>query len=150
MKEFDETGLKLCNAQSSLFYDSAELFKGSSKVFVRCFMNSSQCAIVDRYTIFDRVQIINELNEKYDLNRGRIIYGREIMNWIGYLYRYWSYVYKLPSKHIYRIIATDELAGLYYAYHSLDPKSAIERIYEAKSLPKQKDALTVMKHIYDL
>ena len=150
MREFDETGLKLCTAQASLFHDSAELFKGSSKVFIRCFMNSPQCVLIDRHMLFDRAQIISELSEKYDIDRGRIRYNPKIMHWIGYIYRYWSYVYELPSKRIYKIIAADELAGLYYAYHSLDPKNAIERIYEAKHLTEQKDSLTVMKQIYGL
>ena len=150
MREFDEEGLMLSNAQASLFYDSVSLFEGSSKVFIRSFMNSSGCAFIDRYQVFDRAAIIRELSEKYDLKRGKKKYAPEVMNWIGYLYRYWSYAYELPSKQIYKMISPEELSNLYYPYHSLDPNAAIKRIYEAKNINKNKDALEIMKRIYSL
>ena len=148
MREFDEKGLNLANAQASLFHDSVEMFDGSSKVFIRCYMNSDQCSMIDRFLLFDRAVIISELNEKYELDRGKKKYEPEIMNWMGYLYRYWSYTYELPSRTIYKMILPEELYGLYYPYHSLDPKTAIERIYDAKALPQKEEATVVMERIF--
>ena len=58
----------------------------------------------------------------------------------GIFYRYLSDVYQIDSKNVYKIIKGTELRHLFFAYHSLDPMKAIDRILEAKSLVLDKDS----------
>ena len=67
------------------------------------------------------------------------------MYWIGYIYRYLSYVYQIDSKNAYKIIKGTEFRHLFFAYHSLDPMNAIDRILEAKSLVLDKDSDQLIK-----
>lgn len=42
---------------------------------------------------------------------------------------------KNPSSQVYKIIKPKELRELFFAYHTMDPSQAIERILEAKGYP---------------
>ena len=59
----------------------------------------------------------------------------------------------LLTKEIYQIINVEELSNHYMAYHTLDPKQTIERIYEEKSIELPRDeipfdyVLNVLKRI---
>ncbi|MDD7227742.1 MAG: antitoxin, partial [Firmicutes bacterium] len=70
---------------------------------------------------------------------GKIKFSVNEMYWIGYIYRYLSYVYQIDSKNAYKIIKGTELRHLFFAYHSLAPMNAIDRILEAKSIVLDKD-----------
>ena len=72
------------------------------------------------------------------------------MYWMGYIYRYWAYVFELSSKEIYKIISGNELAQLFEPYHTLDPELAIRRIYEERNIKPEKDLLQILKRIYML
>ena len=60
---------------------------------------------------------------------------------MGYIYRYWAYTYEITTKEIYKIIKAKELRSLYFPYHSLDPKVAIERILESKNIKKDENEI---------
>src|SRR5574344_2224922 len=53
---------------------------------------------------------------------------------MGYLYRYMAFTYDLTSIQTYKIVKPKELNVLYYTYHTLDCKEAIERIFESKEI----------------
>src|SRR5574344_1527059 len=53
---------------------------------------------------------------------------------MGYLYRYMAFTYDLTSFQTYKIVKPKELNVLYYTYHTLDCKEAIERIFESKEI----------------
>ena len=87
---------------------------------------------------------IEEIFEELDIEYGKTSYGKikfsvNEMYWIGYIYRYLSYVYQIDSKNAYKIIKGTELRHLFFAYHSLAPMNAIDRILEAKSIVLDKD-----------
>lgn len=63
---------------------------------------------------------------------------REILG-IGYIYRYFSFTYEMSSVQVYKIIKPKELRGLFFAYHSMDPAQAIERILEARGMSIEED-----------
>lgn len=133
MREYDELGLQLAKSQATLFEESLLKYKGSSAIFIRNFMYSTEVEKVDRYLEFNSSDIINSLNNK-DLTIGKNKYSPEIIYWIGYLYRYWAYVYEISSKRIYKIASADEMRKLYKTYHTMDPKVAINRILEEKGI----------------
>ena len=92
------------------------------------------CPLYTGCTPFD------ELDHQYGASEyGQIKYSAETLYWIGYIYRYWAYTHEKSSKQVYRLAKPQELAQLYFPYHSLDPAQAIERILEAKGVTYEDD-----------
>ena len=114
MRKFDKDGLILCEMQGQVFEMSIETTSTSSEIFIRRFMQS----------------IIAK-----SLDSGDILQTNNEMYWIGYIYRYFSYTYEKSSSQVYKIIKPKELRELFFAYHTMDPSQAIERILEAKGYP---------------
>lgn len=148
MRKFDSKGLQLATAQARLFSQSIDSYKGSSKSFVKTFMNSISCENVDRTLDFSIDEIIFEL-DNYKLPKiGKHKFHYDVMYWIGYIYRYWSYVYEEKSKTIYKIINCGELAKLYEPYHTLDPSNVIERILEANGVQQKINAVDLYRKMF--
>jgi hypothetical protein len=82
--------------------------------------------------------MFDELEAEYGAGKyGSDIYSADEMYWMGYLYRYWSLAFGMPSKTVYKTIGARELRGLYYPYHTLAVEAAIGRIMEAKGLEEE-------------
>lgn len=141
MREMDRDGRMLCAIQGRIFEKSTESYGTSSPVFIRRFMLSELAGRMDKPGFMDRPFIdeeaFEELNEEYGSSSyGSSKYPPAIMHWIGYIYRYWAYVYEVSSKSVYRTIKPAELRDLYHAYHTMDPLNAIQRIREAKGMSR--------------
>ena len=139
MREMDEIGIALCRMQANLFEESLEYVKTSSPIFMRRFMNSDVARRMDNtgFLFEDECNILvfEEINEEYgESSYGSNKYNKEALHWIGYIYRYWAYVYEVSSKQVYRVIKPSELKELFVSYCTLDPKEAIDRILEAKGV----------------
>jgi len=144
MKEMDNYGLKLCQFQAELFQKSVDETKCSSKIFIRRFMLSEVAKRMDKvgflHNITDTVDAFIEIEEQFGAsNYGIVKFEEEELYWIGYIYRYWSYITGMSSKQLYRLIKPEELKKVYFPYHSLDPALAIERIKEAKQMTDEDD-----------
>lgn len=138
MREFDHKGQILCDIQASIFADSIH-YSCSSPIFIRRFMNSDYCRIMDQEGYLsgseDYSHVYDSLDAQYGVSQyGKVKYSVNELTWIGYLYRYWAYVYECSSRQVYRIAKGKDLQELFYAYHSLDPGQAIERILEARQV----------------
>ena len=143
-REMDQVGLLLCDIQGKIFEQSVTSEKCSSNIFIRRFMNSKFVSRMDNLTFLNESITNEEIFEEIDREYGKTNYGKikfsiNEMYWIGYIYRYLSYVYQIDSKNAYKIIKGAELRYLFFAYHSLDPMNAIDRILEAKSIVLDKD-----------
>ena len=139
MRKIDKDGLILCDIQSQAFELSISLLDTSSEVFIRRFMNSEIAKDMDNLALLEtNVQAKDILdiieNEYGKSDYGSTKYPLNVMHWMGYFYRYFSYTYNKTSKQVYKIIKPKELKGLYMAYHTLDVSQAIERVLEAKGL----------------
>ncbi|MGM9948314.1 antitoxin [Floccifex sp.] len=139
MKKMDTDGLLLCDIQGQVFELSIEKTSTSSEIFIRRFMNSQIVKLMDNESILDMTlqadDIIHEIKKEYNNSEyGSIKYTKNEMYWIGYIYRYFSYIYECSSKRVYRIIKPKELRQLYLPYHTLSPEQTIERILEAKDI----------------
>ena len=149
---FDETGLSLCIFQAGLFEKSVAEAGGSSPFFIKCFMNSEEARHVDMDGFLSEAEdiesILEKLKRKHKLDRGSVKYSVESLYWMGYLYRYWCYTYRMSSRAVYGIIKAKELNSLYLPYHTMDPSMAIRRIMEAKNIRPEKTALEKLKDIY--
>ena len=146
MKSMDSYGLKLCAFQADIFEESLSATDCGSRIFVRRFMMSKLAKRMDGGgSLFEGIDVsaaINEISDQYGPSSfGKDRYGAQEIHWMGYIYRYWCYIFELSSKQVYRIIKPDELNKLYYPYHSLDPEVAIQRILESKRITPENDII---------
>ncbi|MDO4555129.1 MAG: hypothetical protein Q4B70_08315 [Lachnospiraceae bacterium] len=125
---------QLCDIQGRLFelalkngYDCPQ--------FIECFMNSRAAAALD--DVYDRLQwageeyILEELeDETGGLKKAGTSYGREVMYWTGYIYRYWHYYTKESSREIYKIADAERMNDTWMGFHTLDVEMAIENLKE--------------------
>lgn len=136
MRKIDKDGFILCELQAKAFEMSATMSLTSSEIFIRRFMNSDVAKLFDNGAILQsNIQeddVLYMIEEQYGKsNYGTVKYSSNGMYWIGYIYRYFCFTYDLTSTQVYKIIKPKKLKGLYFAYHTLDPAQAIERIIEA-------------------
>lgn len=153
MRKISKDGLLLCDLQGKTFERAVDQTFVSSEIFIRRFMNSKIAKALDNESIFQtniyEKDILDMIEEQYgELKYGSVKYTHNEMFWIGYLYRYFCYTYKLSSVQVYKIVKPRELRGLYLAYHTLDPAQAIERILEAKGLCGDEE--TEIKRQYEI
>lgn len=136
----DELQLKLCDIQGRLFELSADNNYGSAN-FVKAFMTSEVAKALD--STYNRMQWAGEeylLEELADLAGDKIskdgeIYSRDILYWMGYLYRYWNYYTKEDSAKIYKQAPVATMKRNYLMFHTMAPELAIE---DLKEIYKQK------------
>ena len=138
MRKIDDTGLLLAKYQSNLFEITVKELLCSSAYFYKKFAFSKLAQRMDRKSFImealDITGAIEELKKESNYEVGHVKVNPAIMAWIGYLTRYWAYVYEINTKQIYKYIKFDELCELYEAYHSLDVEEAINRINEAHNI----------------
>lgn len=150
MKTIKKYDLILCKIQARIFEKSTSL-NTSSPIFVRRFMNSKIVTHLDSRLFLSEanseLDVYWELEKEYGpFDFGQLKYPKEVLHWMGYLYRYWACTYNYTSKQLYKIIPAKELAELYYGYHSLSIPQAIERIMEAKNInDKEVDEIELIR-----
>lgn len=137
----NELQLKLCDIQGRLFELSAENFYESDN-FIKVFMNSEVAKALD--STYNRMQwageeyLLEELTAvKGDkLIKGGEIYAKDILYWIGYLYRYWHYYMNEDSTKIYKQAPVKIMKRNYLMFHTMAPELAIE---DLKEINRQKN-----------
>ena len=107
-------------------------------------MNSDYAARMDRSGFIDRPTDEQEAFASLDAQYGSSQYGSELYSpeelfWMGYIYRYWVCAYGVFSKAVYKICNVREIHSVYYAYHTLDPLQAVQRLMEARGLSFQEE-----------
>lgn len=140
MKKMTNNGLLLCKIQADLFANYSSFTSCSSYVFIRRFMHSNLAKRFDDTTVLldasNNETFINELIEQY----GKTTFGKsnqidkEVMYWVGYVYRYWSYAYEVPSSTLFMHVQPKLLIDRYKLYHSMDVEYLIERISEEEKI----------------
>ena len=150
----DEDVFLMCKFQARLFELSVTKIKVSSPLFVKYFMKSPVTRRMDSTAFLseatDCERIISDMNAKYSTRTGGRRYSEEAMYWMGYIYRYMCLSKKITSSKAYMLIKPDELIGLYFPYHSLDPEAAVSRIFEAKTFNPETAALEALKRVYKI
>ena len=135
----DSYGLKICAFQAKVFEESVSRLNCSSSIFIRRFMYSDLASRLDNDGYFAESigleEVYDDLDRQYGITEyGQQKYSKSEMHWMGYIYRYWAYVYGKTSKQVFKYMKPSELRDLYFPYHSLDPAQAIERILESKGI----------------
>ena len=127
--------LKLCDIQGRLFELSVDRQLGSAS-FVKSFMNSETAKALD--STYNRMQWAGEeylLEEILDADGANIsktaeVYAKDIIYWIGYIYRYWHYYTGESSKAIYKQASVDTMRRNYLMFHTMAPEVAFEDLKE--------------------
>ncbi len=131
----DELQLKLCDIQGRLFELSGEQNLPSA-AFIRAFMTSETARELD--SRYNRAQW---MGEEYLLEEVRTChtdalnvqgetYPKDILYWIGYLYRYWHFYTGEDSAKIIRQAPVETMRRNYMMFHTMDPVVAIEDLKE--------------------
>jgi hypothetical protein len=131
----NELQLKLCDIQGRLFELSAEK-KYNSAAFVKAFMTSDTGKELD--SKYNRMQWAGEeyLLEEVVTAAGDIlnidgeIFSKDVLYWIGYIYRYWHYYNGEDSAKIYKQAPVETMKRNYMIFHTMDPVLAIEDLIE--------------------
>ena len=131
----DELQLKLCDIQGRLFELSGEK-KLPSAVFIKTFMTSETAKELD--SRYNRMQWMGEeylLEETISAAGDTLVdtgevYQKEVLYWIGYIYRYWHYYTKEDSTKIYKQAPVGTMKRNYLMFHTMAPELAIEDLKE--------------------
>lgn len=131
----DELQLKLCDIQGRLFELSADK-KLPSAAFIKAFMTSDTAKELD--SRYNRMQWMGEeylleevISHTSDvLSCGGEVYKKDVMYWIGYIYRYWHYYTDESSARILRQAPASIMKRNYMMFHTMDPVIAIENLKE--------------------
>ena len=127
--------LKLCDIQGRLFELSVERQLRSTS-FIKTFMNSETAKALD--STYNRMQwageeyLLEEIVEAAGdkVSKGGEIYSKDLIYWIGYIYRYWHYYTGESSKDIYKQAPVAIMKRNYLMFHTMAPELAIEDLKE--------------------
>ncbi len=130
----NELQYKLCDIQGRLFELSGE--KGvPSAAFIRAFMTSAAARDLD--SRYNRAQWMGEeylldeiLTGTAELPETGDVFGRDVLYWIGYIYRFWHYYTGESSSKILSQAPADRMKRNYTMFHTMDPVLAIEKLKE--------------------
>lgn len=131
----NELELKLCDIQGRLFELSADK-KLDSAAFVKTFMLSQTAKELD--SKYNRMQWAGEeyLLEEIISDAGDILttngetFPKDVLYWIGYIYRYWHYYTDEDSAKIYKQAPVETMKRNYLMFHTMAPEVAIEDLKE--------------------
>lgn len=132
--------LKLCDIQGRLF----ELFcdtEYDEKSLVKAFMNSELAQNLD--SEYNRMQWAGEeylLEELISTCKHKLVLKREnlskdVLYWIGYVYRYWHFYKGEESRKIYNQAPFETMIVNYLMFHTMDVELAID---DLKTIFEQK------------
>ena len=134
----DVLQLKLCDIQGRLFELSADR-KYNSITFIKTFMTSNTAKELD--SKYNRMQwageeyLLEEITSAYKdtLTEDNNIFSKDVLYWIGYIYRYWHYYNNEDSAKIYKQAPAETMKRNYMMFHTMDPVLAIEDLKEIYS-----------------
>ena len=138
----DALKLKLCDIQGRLFELFAEV-NYDAESLVKAFMNGEIAKNLD--SEYNRMQwageeyLLEELiatcKNKLSPKKDRI--SKDVMFWMGYVYRYWHFYTGEESGKIYKQAPFETMNINYLMFHTMDVEMAIDdlkEIYKQKGL----------------
>ena len=136
----DALKLKLCDIQGRLFELFAES-KYDEEGLVKAFMNSEVAKNLD--SEYNRMQWAGEeylLEELIATCNNRLTnkqksISKDVLFWMGYVYRYWHFYTNEDSNKIYKQAPFETMNINYLMFHTMDTEMAIE---DLKEIFKQK------------
>ncbi len=134
MKKFDHNGLLLAEFQGKIFEKSTEL-GCSSAVFLRRFLHSDFVKKIDMNDAASLTLDVNEgiqniQNQFGESDYGKIKYSKNVMFWMGYMYRYISYTRGVTTKFVMKLFPYKQLNDVYFSFHTQDPEWCVRNLLE--------------------
>ncbi|MBQ6862991.1 MAG: hypothetical protein IJO14_02010 [Clostridia bacterium] len=139
----NELQLKMCDIQGRLFELSADR-KYSSSAFIKEFMTSPVARSLD--SKFNHMQwageeylldeIVSNVGDEV-FSKGGAILSKDVLYWIGYIYRYWHYYTGEDSAKIYKQAPYETMKRNYMIFHTMAPELAVEDLKEIYIQHKQ-------------
>lgn len=131
LRKKDDICYQLGSMQARIFEKSAD--EGiQSYFFIQSFMFSKEAKLLDDLSFLQsglsELEIFTNIKKKTKRRNGKI-YNPEVMHWIGFFYRYASYLTGLNSKTLFKKINPNQLCNLYPLYHGLDIQKAIDMVF---------------------
>lgn len=133
-------GLILCRIQADLFANYYDFSPCSPYIFIRRFSYSFLAKSFDDTTILLDASSNQTFIDEIDRQFGKTTFGaskqidKDAMYWVGYVYRYISYIYKISSDELFIKVKPNILLSRFRLYHSMDIEYAIERIIEEEGI----------------
>ena len=128
--------LQLCDIQGRLFKLSTR--RGiSSAEFIKVFMKSATAKALD--STYNRMQwageeyLLDEIVSSVGtevFSKGGAILSKDVLYWIGYIYRYWHFYTGEDSAKIYKQAPYDIMKRNYMIFHTMAPELAIDDLKE--------------------
>lgn len=103
-----------------------------SELFIRAFMTGKTAERLDNK--WHQINYCGELHTFENFERDNpgfpegVAWKRDIMHWIGYIYRCWHFMTGEASREIVEIAPPTVMADNYHYLHTLDPEWAVERL----------------------
>ena len=127
--------LKLCDIQGRLF----ELFANTeydAESLVKAFMNGEIAKNLD--SVYNRMQWAGEeylLEELIDTCKDKLTtkrenFSKDVLFWMGYVYRYWHFYTGEESNKIYKQAPFETMNVNYLMFHTMDVEMAIDDLKE--------------------
>lgn len=139
MRDFDINGLRLAEYQGKLFELSSNRLECSSSIFIRRFLHSDLLKLLDKnessLISLDVNEGLEDIENQFGkTNYGKIKFSKEVLFWMGYLYRYISYTRDIETPLLMKLINYKQLNELYYVYHTQDLEWCINNLLELNNL----------------
>lgn len=131
-----EQEIFMCECQADFFEISVNRIKAGSALFISRFMYSEVAKelddLDDGYGFISPNNLIKIMKDEYVvLSRKKgTKYPKEVMRWIGYIYRAYSILKHRKSSYIYKQIDSIKMLELYHVYHTFDVEYCVERLEE--------------------
>ena len=77
--------------------------------------------------------VLEDFQHSFDIEHGDVL-PVYFMEWLGYLYRYWTYNYPDTIKDVYNSISIDDLLCSYDGLHVMDWSMIVETIKEGEQV----------------
>ena len=147
LREFDKECHLLSDIQGQLF-EKASKNGYPSYFFVKVFMYSYPATLFDELNYFKSNipmdEIYSYIVSKVKKNRGEV-FDYKIMNWIGYFYRTYCYLYKTKSSEVFKTISPKYLKKAYLMYHTQDIRKAIQWVVEDLKISSESNEARIQR-----
>ena len=124
------------------FYESAELpqismaysvirrtvWRIADPYHILIFIKSGHCKIKTDGEEYLLEEVIEAAGDK--LSETGEVYSKDVIYWIGYIYRYWHYYTEESSKAIFKQAPVETMKRNYLMFHTMAPEVAIEDLKE--------------------
>ena len=133
LREKNEDAYKLASSQARIFEKSVQQLVPSYH-FISAFMKSEFAESMDSLQYLFGFQsdddVFSDIVKHMIKREGGTVFSAEEMHWIGYFYRYASFLSGASSKEIYKSVKPNYLRSVYPTYHGLDIEKAVQIVFD--------------------